>query len=129
MIHCYDYSTSSFLLFNSTKDASIELNLNLRAVQKSIQLNYLVKKRYLFDKEEISKLNIEDKKLLPYYLLNSFSNELLKLNSVKEVIDYISTHDSIITTCDVVCHNIQRKQRIARKYYCSRDNNFSFIKK
>lgn len=129
MIHCYDYNSKQNILFRNTKEASKELKISIRSVQRSICDCRLVANRFIFDLEEISNLEIKHKEPLPYFVFDLVKKEIIELTSLVDIRDYMLINHDIKVDTSVLSKGIERKNICYKTILISRSNDFSFILK
>ncbi len=129
MIHCYDYNSQKRKVFKSVSDAAKTFNISTRSVHRSIQNSWLAANQFLFDEEEISDLEIDDKKPLEYFVYDLIKNEVVSFKNSAEVNSYMIKNYNLIVNQATLCKAIERKTLCYKTFFCSRENDFSFIKK
>lgn len=129
MIHCYDYTAKERMVFKSASEAAKLFNISTRSVHRSIQNGWLAANQFLFDEEEISDLEIDDKKPLEYFVYDLIKNEVVSFRNFSEVDSYMIANYNIKVNHGTLCKAIERKTLCYKTFFCAKENDFSFIKK
>lgn len=129
MIYCYDYSSTQSQVFNNTSEAAKCLKITTRAIRRSIEHSWLVSNQFLFDDEEISQLEIEHKKPLKYYIFDLIKSEIISFEKFSDLHNYMLLNYKLNVNQTTLCKAIERKTFCHKTFFCSRENDFSFIEK
>lgn len=129
MIHCYDHTSKERMVFKSASEAAKTFSISTRSVYRSIQNSWLAANQFLFDEEEISDLEIDEKKPLEYFVYDLIKNEVVSFKNFSEVDSYMITNYNLKVNHGTLCKAIERKTLCCKTFFCAKENDFSFITK